>query len=96
MRLKFNHKKGVTVQNLGALALAVVVVAIIVSMGGEILSQLQETQTSGTYAYNVTGKGLEGMETFGNWIPLIALIVVAAVVIGIIVRYLGGAAGGGA
>lgn len=82
-----------TVAALGGLALAIVVAAIVISMGSEILSQLQDTQTANTTAYNVTGKGLEGMSTFGNWIPLIALIVVASIVIGVIVTYLGRSAG---
>ena len=46
-----------------------------------------------TTAYNATGKGLTGMITFANWIPMIALVVVAAIVIGVIVTYLGKAGG---
>jgi len=42
----------------------------------------------------VTGKGIDGMVTFGNWIPLIALVIAASIVIGVIVKYLGGTAGG--
>ena len=42
----------------------------------------------------VTGQGTAGMVTFGNWIPLIALVIAASIVIGVIVKYLGGTAGG--
>ena len=39
----------------------------------------------GTTSYNATQGGLSATETFGSWLDTIALIVVAAVVIGIIV-----------
>jgi len=38
-----------------------------------------------TSAYNATKGGLEGTNTFGDWLDTIALIIVAAVVIGIVV-----------
>lgn len=44
---------------------------------------------NGTAAYNATCGGLEGVETFGSWLDTIALIIVAAVVIGIIVSSFG-------
>ena len=79
------------VRQLGAMGLIVVVAAIIISMGASILGELQGQQTTQSLPYNITGKGLEGLTTFGNWIPLIALVIVAAIVIGVIVRYLGNA-----
>jgi len=80
--------KGFTVQSIGPLAIALVVGAIVISMGGEILSNLQGEQTANSVAYNVTGKGLSAMTQFGNWLPTIALIIAAAVIIGILVVYL--------
>jgi len=38
-------------------------------------------------AFNATEKGLEGLAEFADWLPTLALIIVAAVIIGIIVRY---------
>jgi len=123
-------------RQMGSLALTIVVAAIIISMGAQILDTMQQQQcdyTWGTYsetmanasggdaegdnlvtgdksgccqsltnstacdvwyydtATNVTYLGLTGTGTFGTWIPLIALMVVAALVIGIITRYIGGA-----
>jgi len=40
-----------------------------------------------TIASNATAAGMEGTETFGNWLPTIAVIIAAAVVIGIIINY---------
>jgi len=44
-------------------------------------------ENRGTVASNATSSGLEGIETFGDWLPTIAVIIAAAVVIGIIVNY---------
>ncbi len=81
------------VQSLGAMALVVVVAAIIISMGAQILGQMQAQQTTNGIPYNITGQGLVGLVTFGQWIPLISLVIVAAVVIGVIINNLGGSAG---
>lgn len=52
---------------------------------------LNWTYTAGfiveTGAYNATESGLEGLEEFADWLPTLALIIIAAVIIGIIVRY---------
>lgn len=90
-------------RHLGAMALMLVIAAVIISIGASILSDLQEDQCEDaggtysngacpgyeTYAVNVSGEGLEGMETLGDWLPLIALVIAAAIVIGVIVGYLG-------
>ncbi len=70
-----------------AIALGFVVVAIVISMGGEILTELRSTQTASSYAYNITSQGLEGAETFGDWLPTIAVVIAAAVVISVITLY---------
>lgn len=40
-----------------------------------------------TIASNATGAGMTGTGTFGDWLPTIAVIIAAAVVIGIIINY---------
>ena len=96
--LLFNNKGQYTVGSLGGLAIAMVVAAIIIAMGGEILSDIQGGLTgasgyacglSGTAAYNASCGGLKATNTFGDWLDTIALIIVAAVVIGIIVSSFG-------
>jgi len=67
--------------------LAFVIIAVIIGIGGTILTEIQSTQTTSSIPYNATESGLEGVETFGNWLPTIAVIIAAAVVIGIIVNY---------
>ncbi len=98
------------VRQLGALALVIVVAAFIISVGGTMLTELQDSFLNTHYAvgtcddngnvsacgsgYNASVAGLEGITTFSTWIPLIALVIVLSIVIGIIVRYMGGASDG--
>ena len=84
--------KGLTVGQFGGLALAFVVVTVIISVGGEILTQVRDGQANTTpgrtLAYNVTSEGLDGTTTLGEWLPTIAVIIAAAVVIGVITNYM--------
>jgi hypothetical protein len=45
------------------------------------------TYTGGgtTYALNASMAGTEGLSTFGNWVPTIALVAAASIVIGVLV-----------
>jgi len=48
-----------------------------------------DTWWTGNVAFNITDKGLDASLQLGNWLPTIALIVAAAIIIGILVVYLG-------
>jgi hypothetical protein len=41
-------------------------------------------------AYNITGEGLEGLDTTAGFIPVVAIVLVGAIVIGLIVSTFGG------
>ena len=86
------NRKGLSVGQFGGLALAFVVTAVVISVGADILTQVQSGQTNTTAgrttAYNITGEGLDGMETLGEWLPTVAVIIAAAVVIGVITHYM--------
>ena len=84
----FKTRKGYTVSDLLPLAVAFVVVAIAISMGAEVLGEIRDGQTANTYERNATTDGLESLAELSSWLPTIALIVAAAVIIGIIVVYL--------
>ena len=47
--------------------------------GGTIL------YTNCSYAYNITGEGLQAQDELGSWLDTIALIVAAAIIIGVLV-----------
>ena len=70
--------------------MAFVIVAVVVGIGATILTQVRTTQTANSIAYNASTSGLTGLDTMSDWLPTIAVIIAAAVVIGVIVRYFQG------
>ena len=80
-------KRGYELSQLAGIAVTFVVLAIVLSFGATILGNLQDDQTSGEVDYNATQHGLESMEEFSSWLPTLAIIIVAAIIIGIVVRY---------
>jgi hypothetical protein len=90
----------VSLNELGAAAMAIVVASFMIGIGASVLLSLNNTQTStgavggaGTAATTVISNGIAAMTTFGTWIPIIAVVVAAVVVIGLLVTYLGGGLG---
>ena len=89
--MKFNRKaqQRFTISDLGTIAIALVVAAVILGMGATILEKLQATQTINKTAYNATGFGLTGLNSMAEFIPTIAIVAVAAIIIGIILVFFG-------
>ncbi len=79
------NKKGYRLQDLLPVAIIFVVATIAISIGADILAGVQAGQTSGTASYNVSEYGLTGMLELGSWVPTLALVVAAAIVIGVLV-----------
>jgi len=52
-----------------------------------------QTWYTGSIALNATYKGITANQTLGNWLPIVAIVVAAVVVIGLLVVYLGGLGG---
>ena len=82
------QRKGMSIQSLVPLGVAFVVIAFVIAMGSEILQDLYDDQTANSYARNATGEGLESLEELGSWLPTLALVVIAAIIIGVLVTYL--------
>lgn len=70
--------------DMSTLAILFIVVAVTISIGASILAGVQGTQTANSLSYNITGYGLTGTNTLGNWLPTIAIVVGAAVILGIV------------
>lgn len=88
--MKLNKKaQSFTIADLGTIAIALVVAAVILGMGATILEKIQDTQATDKHAYNASGYGLSGMTTLSEFIPTIAIVAVAAIVIGIILVFFG-------
>jgi hypothetical protein len=61
------------------------------STGGSTLNCT--TWTTGSYAVNASFSSIEGVAQFSGWFTIIALAVVFAIILGIILRYIGGTTG---
>lgn len=79
------NKKGYQLRDLLPVALIFVVATIAISVGANILNDIEDDQTDNSYEDNITVNGLTGMATLGEWLPTLALVVAAAVVIGVLV-----------
>lgn len=79
------NNKGYTIKDLLPVALVFVVATIAISIGADVIDSVQSSQTSNSYAYNVSEYGLEGMDELGSWLPTLALVVAAAIIIGVLV-----------
>ena len=77
------------------LAIGIVVLGIVVSVGSTILINVRDTNTSGTAAYNVSDKASLGLAEYGNWFKIIVIVGVAAVILSLIFMAFGRSSAGG-
>lgn len=79
------QKKGaMTLSDLAPVAIAFVFVAVVIGVGATVLADIQADQTVSSTAYNATGEGLTSLNELGSWLPTIALVIAAAIVIGVL------------
>lgn len=75
------------------LALGIVVLGIVVSVGATILVNVRDTNTAGTIAYNLADDAATGIAEYGNWFKIIVIVGVAAVILALIFMAFGRGAG---
>ena len=61
-----------------------VFIAVVIAVGADVLGDIQADQVADTYAYNASASGLESLDTLGGWLPTIALVIAASIVIGVL------------
>jgi hypothetical protein len=76
------------------LAIGIVVLGIVVSVGATILINVRDTNTAGTSSYNVADKAAAGLAEYGNWFKIIVIVGVAAVILSLIFMAFGRRGGG--
>jgi hypothetical protein len=81
------------VRELLPIAIAFVIVAIAISIGSDVLDNIQTSQIANQNLsnYNISGKGLLGLSKIANWLPTIGIVIGASVVIGTLITYFAGA-----
>ena len=80
--------------DLSDLAIGVVVLGIVVSVGATILINVRDTNTDYDTSWNVADKAATGLSEYGNWFKIIVIVGVAAVVLSLIFMAFGRRGGG--
>jgi hypothetical protein len=76
--------------DLGDMALQIVILGIIVSIGATVLINVRDTNEVDTTAYNVTDDAVTGLSEYGNWFSIIIIVSIAAVILALIFSAFGG------
>jgi len=66
------------------LAIGIVVLGIVVSVGANVLINVRNTNTANDTAYNLADKAATGLAEYGNWFKIIVIVGVAAVILSLI------------
>ena len=64
---------------------AFVVVTIVLAFGLNITSDIKDDFTANSWEANATQDGIEGMAKFSEKLPLIATVIVAVIIIGLLI-----------
>lgn len=77
------------------LAIGIVVLGIVVTVGATILINVRDTNTADSVAYNLADDAATGIAEYGHWFKIIVIVGVAAVVLSLIFMAFGRNSGGG-
>jgi hypothetical protein len=77
------------------LAIGIVVLGIVASVGATVLINVRDTNTTADTAYNLADNAAIGIGEYGNWFKIIVIVGVAAVILSLIFMAFGRRGGGG-
>lgn len=75
------------------LAIGIVVLGIVVSIGATILLNVRDTNTANDIAYNLADDAATGLAEYGNWFDIIVIVGVAALILTLIFMAFGRSGG---
>ena len=80
-------RKGIALSQLTSVALLFVLVGVTLGIGAYVNSQIQSTAgwAAGTTEYMAVGNATAGIGKLAQWLPIIAIVIAAGVVIGTLV-----------
>ena len=85
--LKNKIKSAIPVGDLGSMATMLVVVGVTIGIATLILFNVADEVPNGSVANTTIVAGIDAMGTFGDWLVIIAIVIVAVVVLSLI-KYL--------
>ncbi len=86
---------GLTIGDIGPIALTLGVAVIIISVVSLILGEMQGQVENESTAYEIIGDGLDSMSVFGDWFDIIVIVAVAAIILGLVMLFRRTQRGGG-
>lgn len=75
------------IQDMLPIGVTLVVVGLVLAFGLQILGDVQGDMTASSAEANATGDTITGISKLTSKLPLIATVVVAVIIIGILIRY---------
>lgn len=88
MKKKMSKKgQAITLSELMNISIIVVVIALVVTFGVDILDDTQADFVAGTAAYNATADGITGVSKISSKLPIIVTVVVAVIIIGLLFSF---------
>ena len=84
--VNFISSKTGQLNSLTGSAIGLVILAIVLGVGGTILTNIRDTQTADTSAFNATVLGNRGIQTFNTWLPILAIVLVSVAVIALVIN----------
>lgn len=90
--LKGKEAGQVSIDRLQGYAIAFVVIGVVLTVGLRVLSGVDQ-QINDSTASEGAQQAMDGLVTFTNWLPIIALVVVSAIIIGLVSMFRGGNSG---
>lgn len=79
-----SRKGQVSLNNAPSLVITLVVIGIVLALGATVLQNFKDNLTAGTFGANATQKTLEGIDTFAGFQTVIAIVLVAALILGLV------------
>lgn len=70
--------------DLSQMAISIVVLGIVASIGATVLLGVRDTNTANDAAYNLSNDAALGLGEYGDWFNILVIVSVAAVIIGLI------------
>ena len=90
MKLKYKS----SAVDLTELAVGIVVLGVVVSVGATVLINIRDTNTANSSAWNVSQSAAVGLGEYGNWFTILVIVGIAAVVLSLIFMAFGKGGGG--
>ena len=81
------QKKGISLDMMAGVAVTFVITAVVIGIGATIVNSVGSGLTANSYAKNATVYGEKGLDELASWIPTVAIIVAAVIIIGLVVSF---------